>query len=374
MHLTLHLTNRCNLKCKYCFVKPGNERMTREVAFQAIKFGMEDNKPSGLLFYGGEPLLEKELIYDIVAHTQKIKEDTGHIFYYKITTNGTLLDEEFLQFSKEIDMSIGFSHDGPAQDDNRLFHNGDGSFDILEEKIPLLLKYQPYAVGMSVVDPMTVHKAASTIQFLYDKGFRYITMNINDDPEAKWTKKHIDVLEQEYKKMAEMYLEWTRREEKFYLSPFDRKIMSHLEGDKYNENRRLMNRAQPSVAPDGKLYACSMYVNYPKSSIGDVFTGIDEEKRKLLEGKDTVAPESCRECAIKSRCHYAEDSLTRHDMDLCISISPVQCAHEQLLTPIADDVAVKLYREQNALFIHKHYNQMYSVVSLLEDRGKNYVM
>ena len=47
--------------------------------------------------------------------------------------------------------------------------------------------------------------------------------------------------------------------------------------------------------------------------------------------------------------------------------TPVQCAHEQLLTPIADYVAEKLYRDRNALFIHKHYNKAYPVVSLVED-------
>ena len=341
--------------------------MTREVAFEAIKLSMKNDKTTGLLFYGGEPLLEKELIYDIVAHTQKIKDDTGHNFYYKITTNGTLLDEEFLEFSKKINMSIGFSHDGPAQDDNRLLLNGDGSYDILKEKIPLLLKYQPYAIGMSVVDPSTVHKATDTIEFLFEKGFRYITMNLNYDPAAKWTRKHLDILEKEYNKMAEMYIQWTKREEKFYLSPFDMKILSHLKGTKYNEDRRLMNRSQPSVAPDGKIYSGSRYVDYPKFSIGDVFAGIDEEKRKFLEDKGAIPPEPCRECAIKTRCNYVYDSLNRHDTEVYTEIYPIQCAHEQLITPIADNVAAKLYREENTLFIHKHYNQMYSAVSLLED-------
>ena len=369
MNLTLHLTNRCNLKCKYCFVAPGLERMTREVAYQAVKLCMEKNKISGLLFYGGEPLLEKELIYNIVAHTQEINKDTGFNFFYKITTNGTLLDEEFLKFSKKINMSIGFSHDGPAQNDNRLFYNGDGSFDILEEKIALLLKYQPYAVGMSVVDSSTVHKAADTVKFLHDKGFRYITMNLNYDPKAQWTTKHLDILKNEYRKIAEMYLKWTRREEKFYLSPFDLKILSHLKGDKYNEDRRFMNRMQPSIAPDGMIFSGSRYVDFPKFSIGNVFTGIDEEKRKFLEDKGAIPPEPCRKCAIKSRCNYVYDHLNCHGKDMATEISPVQCAHEQIITPIADDVAAKLYRQRNAMFIHKHYNQMYSVMSLFEDGG-----
>ena len=72
-----------------------------------------------------------------------------------------------------------------------------------------------------------------------------------------------------------------------------------------------------------------------------------------------------------TRCNYAYDSLNRTETniaDVAADIPPVSCAHEQMLTPIADYVAETLYREKNALFIHKHYNEMYPVVSLVEDR------
>ncbi|MCL2412315.1 MAG: radical SAM protein, partial [Treponema sp.] len=199
MHLTLHLTNKCNLNCKYCFVPHGSESMTRETAFAAVDFSIEKGKPSGLLFYGGEPLLEKELIYDIVDYSKKINAKTGHIFHYKMTTNGTLLDEEFLKFSNDINMTIGLSHDGYAQNDCRLTNNGNATFDLLEEKIPLLLKYHPYSAALCVMDPTTVHNASSTVQFLFDKGFRYISLNLNYSKTASWTKKHLAVLEEEYK-------------------------------------------------------------------------------------------------------------------------------------------------------------------------------
>jgi len=309
MNLTLHLTNKCNLNCKYCFVKPGAESMSRDVAFAAVRLGMEGGTSSGLLFYGGEPLIERQLIYDVVEYTRKIHKETGHVFQYKVTTNGTLLDEEFLKFSQDANMSVGFSHDGLAQDDCRRFHDGRGSFDVLAEKIPLLLKYQPYAVAMSVVDPSTVHRAAEIVAFLHGKGFRYVTLNLNYDKAAPWTKRHLAVLEGEYRKMAKMYVAWTTAEEKFYLSPFDMKILSHLKGEAYSEDRRRMNRGQPSVAPDGTVYPRSRYVDNPVYAIGNVFTGIDPVKRDLIEGKGAELLAVCRECALRTRCNYAYDSL-----------------------------------------------------------------
>jgi len=344
--------------------------MGQDVAFAAVKFATQFNRPTGLLFYGGEPLLERTLIYDIVAYTKEIKEATGHIFHYKMTTNGVLLDEDFLKFAEGINLTIGFSHDGPAQDDCRVFPNGKGSAALLESKIPLLLKYQPYAIGMSVMDLSTVEKAAATVQFLHDRGFKYITCNVNYD--APWTKTSLAILEREYKKMAEMYLQWARAEEKFYLSPFDQKILSHLKGEKYNVDRRKMAQNQLSVAPDGKLYSSSRYIDNPAFAIGDVFNGIDEDKQQYLIKKGTTPPAPCQECALLTRCNYAYDNfkIDETNMDyVAADISPVSCAHEQMLAPIADYVAETLYRENNALFIHKHYNDMYPVVSLVEDRS-----
>jgi uncharacterized protein len=343
--------------------------MSREVAFAAVNLAIEDKKTSGLLFYGGEPLLEKQLIYDIVDYTKKITKDTKHIFYYKMTTNGTLLDEDFLKFSRDINMTIGFSHDGPAQDECRLTSSGGATFNLLEGKIPLLLKYLPYSAGMCVMDPSTVHNASSTVKFLFDKGFRYISLNVNYSKTAKWTKKHLSILEDEYKKLAKMYLNWTKKEEKFYLSPFEMKILSHLKGIKYNEDRRVMSREQPSVAPDGKLYSGSRYIGNPAFEIGDVYSGFDSEKRASIYKIGGIPLASCGDCAIKTRCNYIYDSLASTESGIVPEISPVQCANEQMLTPIADKIAGQLYRERNALFIHKHYNRMYSVVSLVEDRS-----
>ena len=298
MHLTLHITNKCNLRCKYCYVEQGAKTMTRETAFAAVDLAASEKKPCGLIFFGGEPLVERELIYDIVAYSQKIKKETGQIFYYKITTNGTLLDEEFLKFSKNINMMIGFSHDGHAQNDCRVFHDGSGTADILEGKIPMLLKYQPYAVAMCTVNPETVQKLSSSVEFLFNKGFRYITVSPNYDKSAKWDKKTLAVLESEYKKLAELYIKWTKANMKFYLSCFEMKILSHLRGEKYCEDRCQLGKKQVSVAPDGKLYPCVQFVGDPEFEMGDVFSGIDLDKRKIIEQKGSMNSPVCEGCAI----------------------------------------------------------------------------
>ncbi|MCL2620858.1 MAG: radical SAM protein [Defluviitaleaceae bacterium] len=367
MQLTLHLTDHCNLSCYYCFVPRGPQVMSLDVAKSAIEFAMKDGDTTGLLFYGGEPLLEKQLIYDIVEHTQAIKRKTGHNFIYKITTNGTLLDEDFLKMSKEVNLTVGFSHDGPTQDDFRFFNDGGGTFDVLEEKIALLLKYQPYAVAMSVIDPSTAHRSTEIVKFLFDKGFRYMHLSLNYCKTAPWTQEHLEILKQQYQEMAEMYIKWTRAEEKFYISAFDMKILSLLKGDKYSQDRLKLARNQPSVAPDGKMYFSSKYIHDPDFQIGDVFTGINFDRQEEIFTKGTVPSDPCQKCAILSRCNFAYDSLIATEKGIVTQVPPLQCANEQIITPIADFVASTLYNEGSAMFMHKHYNEMYPIMSLVED-------
>lgn len=367
MNLTLHMTNKCNLKCKYCFVPHGTCSMTFEIAMNAIKLAMKDGKPTGILFYGGEPLLEKDTIYKIVEATQKIKKETGHEFFYKMTTNGTLLDAAFLKMAGQVNLTIGLSHDGLAQDDNRLFHDGRGSFDLLEPKIDLLLKHQPYAVGLSVVDPSTVHKAAETVDFLYRKGFKYITVGMNYDRVAPWNNENLRVLFDEYRKMAKLYAKWARNEEKIYLSTFDMKILSHLKGEAYALDRRAASYNQISVGSDGRLYPLSKFVDKSGFEIGDVHTGINEARRKEIYEMGSVPMEACQNCAIRTRCNYVYDSIRQRDGQVTTDITPVQCAHERHVTPIVDEVATTLYKEENPLFLHKHYNEWYAALSLIEE-------
>ena len=365
MNLTLHLTNRCNLACTYCFVAFGELRMTADTAKRAVDVAVTQGSPTGILFYGGEPLLEREVIHETVAYAEKIRKETGHQFSYKITTNGVLLDEDFLKFAKSVNLTVGFSHDGPVQDDHRFFHDGSPSSAALADKIPLLLRYQPYAVGLSVLDASVVHRATDIVKFLRRSGFRYMTLNLNFD--APWTQADFEVLGREYEKLAKLYYNWTLDEQKFYFSPFDQKILSHVKGTAYNIDRRKMSQNQPSVAPNGTIFPGSRYVDNPAFAIGDVWDGIDEERRAFFVEKGAIPLDACKACAIQSRCNYAYDTLARQDDTFAIDISPVQCAHEKLLTPIADKLAEDLYSLDSALFIHKHYNEMFPFLSALEE-------
>ena len=93
MHMTLHLTNDCNLQCSYCYVCQKPEYMNRSTAEHAVRLAAASGEPScGIIFFGGEPLLCRDTIRDTVAYCRAMERERPVRFHFKMTTNGTLLD------------------------------------------------------------------------------------------------------------------------------------------------------------------------------------------------------------------------------------------------------------------------------------------
>lgn len=370
MHYTLHLTNNCNFDCTYCYVNHENTKvMSRETSRKAVDLAAQNQRGlTGIVFFGGEPLLCKDLIYETVEYARWKEKQAECKFYFKITTNGLLLDEEFMKLSMKEDIFIALSHDGvkEAHDKHRIDINGNGTFERLSEKIGLLLNNRPYAPVLVVVTPETAEYFADSVKYLYNKGFRYIIPSLNY--EAAWTKGDMKILKSNYEKLAEFYFERTLDEDKFYLSPFEVKMSSHINGDSYCHERCELGRKQISVSPEGDLFPCVQFVEDNKYCIGDVYNGIDKDKQNRVYRLNEEEKESCVDCVIRKRCNHYCGCMNKQSTGSIDKVSPVLCSHERLLIPIADKLAERLYKKRNAMFVQKQYNEMYPMLSLIEDR------
>ncbi len=378
MHVTLHLTARCNMRCDYCYAAPhAGGDMTFDTARKAVDIGMEylaQEQPGqslGVIFFGGEPLLMRGLIDQSLTYCKQIEQDTGQFFHYKITTNGLLLDEEFLTGDMTSDVFVALSFDGveASHDLHRKDASGNGTFKRIEEAAKLLLTYKPYAPVMKVVTPETVPFYAESVRYLFDLGFRYLICSL--DYGSTWTTRDLAVLRKQYKQIAKWYLEKTAAEEKFYFSPFEVKIASHVFPGSCKAERCELGKTQISVAPDGSLYPCVQFVDDASNAdyrIGHVDTGIDDNRRTLIYDRNAAEKETCVDCAVRQRCNHYCGCLNKQATGSIETISPVQCAHERLIIPIADNLASKLYKRRSPMFIQKHYNDMFPLVSLVEDR------
>ncbi len=281
-----------------------------------------------------------------------------------------LLDSDFLKFSKESGLNIGLSIDGDsrAHDLNRKLGNGEGSFQFIDKNIDTLLEYQPYVNALMVVSPGNVKYYARSVEYLINRGFRYIIASLNYA--GNWNNEHLKELEEQYNKMSRLYKKWTLEQKKFYFSPFEMKLATHIRGNDDNCYSCQLSRRQISIAPDGKIYPCVQFVKDGISnadfSIGDIWKGFDE-KRELLFNKSVEAKDGCKDCALNKRCYNTCSCLNWQTTGQINQVSPLLCETERILIPIVDRLGEEMYNLKLPMFIQKQYNLAYPLLSMLED-------
>jgi uncharacterized protein len=325
MHLTLHLTDRCNLACRYCYAQSGTTDMTFETAVAAIE-RVAEGLNCGIIFFGGEPLLCKPLIWQIMDWCEA--RDPNR-FHYKVTTNGTLLDEAFLDEAVRRDLHVALSHDGvrEAHDACRIWPDGKGTYPAVSKALALLMKQRPYSPVLMTVSPERAGHFADSVQELQAQGVQYLIASINYAGE--WTDAALRALEKEYRKLAVWHEENYRKERKFYFSPFDKRIASHIFPTRSNSCR--LGKRQISVGPDGKLFPCVQFVGKDEYVIGTVETGIDEERREELYLLNERDKPECAGCALERRCHNKCGCLNIQTTGSLERIPAVLCEVERML-------------------------------------------
>ncbi len=353
MNFTLHLTADCNLACRYCYETHAKRRMTEQTAKKAVdlafSFGHEKN---GFSLFGGEPMLERATVEAVCRYAVERARAAGAEIRFKMTTNGTLLDEAFLRFANEHALEIALSHDGLLQDAQRVTRDGKPTMARLEPIVDLLLKYQPNAVAMQTVMPSTVGRMAESVEWLYARGFSRINTAIDYRPDAGWDDDSMAELKRQYARIAEiMEAHFDDARPLRYLN-FLSKIAAYLNDRPCLECKLGMR--QPSIAPDGAIYPCNQFLDNPDYRMGDVETGIDREKQRAIYRMSLDPEPDCEGCAIADRCRHHCACLNFSLTGSMHEVAPVQCEHERILIPIADGLAARLYARGSERFL-KNY-------------------
>ncbi len=349
MDLTLHLTTACNMRCTYCYSPPRDGVvMSEETGRRTMVLGGRISPGScGIVFSGGEPLLHQDLIQSLVEYGHELERHELGRFHYRVITNGLLLDQTFLDFVLRNDIAVAMSFDGvrQAHDRHRRLPNGKGSFDDLVRRLELLLSVRPYASVLLVVTPQTVRWLAESICFLMDLSCRYVTVSLNYG--AQWRESDLRVLADQYMRLGELYVEWTRAERKFYLSPLDDKLAASGNRWYFRKHRCELANRQLSVDPEGYLYPCVQFPRAgPKSRwcVGHVQHGIDEGVRRRIAAQSLVEKTTCALCGIRDRCNNTCGCINWQSTGRIDAVSPILCRHERILVPIVDRVGKRLQR------------------------------
>lgn len=355
MEYVFYLTNACNLRCKYCYEK---NKKNNHMNFSIIEKLLNERKKSTdksttVSFFGGEPLLEKQLIYKTVKMCKDITKNTKHKFEFSLTTNGTLIDDEFIKFCKKNNITVGISIDGTESihNLNRVDKTGKGSFQAIINNSKKCIAAKLSCMALPVVTLNNVTALSESVKFLIDVGFKNITCNFNYSD--NWDVSTLNVLKREYIKIADIYYNEFKNKNYIKIYPLDTKIQLHVNERKCSDSCNV-NRIV--VDTDGKLYPCIQYVGNNEFVIGDYENGVDDKKRRTLILKRLNSKVVCEECNLKDRCIYKCGCARIMTTQNITEVSPIVCETERIYIETADALAARLYNDFKRKFILLKYN------------------
>lgn len=341
--ITIQVTQACNLRCRYCPYsgeynnrKHSNKRMNLDMAKKGIDFLWEHSMGCEYVsigFYGGEPTIEFDLIKECIEYA-KIKFD-GKDVKFSITTNGTIITNEMIEYFYENNVVLMISLDGPKgiHDKNRVFADNSGSFDVVMNNIRKVKKNYPdyfnKIIFNVVADPENDYNCTS--RFLSgDEVIKDAVINASEI-NPFYRKEDIKISE-DYKiqrgyELFKFFLSKINRYDTEKVSPLISSRFYMLE-EMYNEQLG-MTEALPDryhhggpcipgaqrlfMSVDGTLYPCERVSEESEAvKIGHIETGIDRDKVRVLLNIGKLSEESCKNCwAIRycSLCMVACDNL-----------------------------------------------------------------
>jgi uncharacterized protein len=333
-YIQLQLTQNCNLRCSYCIYSDANDGRQRshsaktmpyETAKRAIDFlavHSIDNEAVSLGFYGGEPLLEFELMKKIVGYAEEILADKELTFH--ITINGTLLTQEAAEYLMEKNFRITLSLDGPREihDANRRFAvNGKGSFDVIMANISQLSELCPdykkdFMLSM-VIDPGNEFDEILKISEIEAIKDIMIRTSIVDDSYSKekitFSEKYTE--QREYQLFL-AYIAGLGKYGKFEASPIVKEEKAQIDAKRRQLVRSEMlpdkgshggpclpGKSRLFVDVNGLLFPCERVSESSDAmQIGSLEKGFDYEKVKALLNIGSLTAEECRNCWAVGHC------------------------------------------------------------------------
>ena len=314
--LCMHIAHTCNLNCEYCFASQGKYHgdravMSFEVGKRALDFLIENSGSRRNLevdFFGGEPLMNFDVVKQLVAYARSIEKQHNKNFRFTLTTNGMLINDDVIEFANRECSNVVLSLDGRKEihDRYRVDYAGNGSW---EKIVPKFQKLVEARGGKDYYMRGTFTHAnpdfLKDIQVMLDLGFTELSMEpvvcAPGDPAALTEADKAIVMDQ-YEKLAELM----RRRDKegrpftFYHYMIDltggpciyKRISGCGSGTEYM-----------AVTPWGDLYPCHQFVGEEKFKLGDIFSGVSNTAiQNEFAACNVYARPECHDCWARLYC------------------------------------------------------------------------
>jgi len=314
--LCLHVAHTCNLNCSYCFASQGKYQgdkalMTFEVGKQALDFLIEHSGTRHNLevdFFGGEPLMNWDVVKQLVAYARSREKEAGKNFRFTLTTNGVLLDDEVTEFCNREMSNVVLSLDGRPEvhDLLRKDYQGRGSYDVIVPKFKEFVKKRgnlSYYVRGTYTHNNT--DFSNDIFHIADMGFTELSMEpvvcAPTDPYAL-TEADLPTLYEQYEILAKEMIKRDREKRGFSFYHYNidlengpciyKRISGCGSGCEYL-----------AVTPWGELYPCHQFVGDEKYSMGNVWDGVtNTQMQEKFRKCNVYSRPECKDCWAKLYC------------------------------------------------------------------------
>lgn len=314
--LCLHVAHDCNLKCTYCFAAQGDfdgEKllMPLEVGKKAIDFIIEQSKNRENLeidFFGGEPLMNLDVVKELVTYGNEMAEKNHKKFKFTMTTNGVLLNAKTREYLNETMDNIVLSLDGRKEVNDRMRQtvNDQGSYDVIIDNIKEMAEMRGnkdhYVRGTYTHHNLDFSK---DVQFLAAEGFTSISVEpvvAAASHDYALTEADLPTIINEYDAFALTYLK--RQQEGLNYNFFHFNVDLEHGPCVY---KRLSGcgagKDYVAVTPEGDIYPCHQFVGNEAFKMGDVNSGITNgEIKKIFDAGNLMEKEACQTCWAKYFC------------------------------------------------------------------------
>ncbi|APT76427.1 hypothetical protein LN42_08590 [Marinitoga sp. 1137] len=303
-NIILNITKACNLECIYCYAhKEKPESMKMELIKESLEYIFSNTKKKKITitYFGGEPLLEFEKIKESVALSKELGKKYNKKVVYSITTNGTIMNEEIIEFLIKEKFSMMMSMDGceSIQNFQRPFVGGKGSHEKVSENIELIMKKRKKLNVRATVTNQEIEIKKIARHFIEEKNLSGYSFAVASYPYTKeWT-------EEEKKKLYEEVEEIIEEKDKRFI-PLN--ISGLWETIKKGEIKKYPCGAGlgiVSIDIDGKIYPCQRFTGEKEYELGEVGMKWEEfinNKKEFYKKVVKKIEEDCGICELRNIC------------------------------------------------------------------------
>jgi len=283
-NIALLLTEDCNFRCEYCFIKKNPSKIDWETIIDTLDWLSDQNSKNERLsvnFFGGEPMLEYDLIKKTVLYADKEYKDD---FKFSITTNGSLFNEEKLDFFEKHNISVLFSIDGPEHVHNihRKTTDGSDSFHQVEWAMKEVVKRGLGNVARPTYTPDTLPYLFETVKYLLeDVGFKTASPTPATDGFKQFSEEDYKEYDRQFDKIDKYFKDRVLRGESAGINYYQKCFRQEL-SDASMKAPCGAGKKYVAVNHAGDIFPCHRFVQWPEWKIGNVKSGITEKDLRSI--------------------------------------------------------------------------------------------